>query len=61
MKKQYLEMVKPQLTSVSSVVIDLAGVDQHRVGVKELVALEIKLTLKQQKMNPPYLSAPPAC
>ena len=49
MKKQYLEMVKPQLTSVSSVVIDLAGVDQHRVGVKKLMALERKLILKQHK------------
>ena len=61
MKTQYLEMVKPQLTGVSSVVEDLAGVDQHRVGVKKLMALEIRLTLKQQKMSPPYLSAPPAC
>ena len=55
-------MVKPQLTSVSSVVIDLARINQHRVGVKKLMALKRKITLKEQRnMNQPYLSAPPAC
>ena len=32
--------LKPQLTRVGSVVVDLAGVDQHRVGVKKLMALK---------------------
>ena len=32
--------LKPQLTRVGSVVVDLAGVDQHRVGVEKLMALK---------------------
>lgn len=35
--------LKPQLTSVGSVVVDLAGVDQDRVGVKKLMALKKKI------------------
>ena len=62
LKKEEAIMVKPQLTSVSSVVIDLARINQHRVGVKKLMALKRKITLiKQRNMNQPYLSAPPAC
>ena len=40
---------KPQLTGVRSMVIDLAGVDQHRVGVKKLMTLKRRLTLKKHK------------
>ena len=42
-RSKIFKRVKPQLTRVGSVVIDLAGVDQDRVGVKKLMALKKKI------------------